>query len=210
MDYLVHSTICKHIHLINILYFPTEKTANHPDSLTDIESSLEYLETHVNAGSTKHSSAKDRALSMCKEIEVSLLECTNTDAIIAGTKHLQSAFTVIKAVQSKQPAPSSLSNKKRLAPNSNMEKQVRFKSTKKQRVLKHKTLTKPNSDDVDKCIEAMEEVDVVVCGICFRENDATGQTLVNWIQCETCYIWYHDVCVNTDQIDDIFVCGFCV
>ena len=68
---------------------------------------------------------------------------------------------------------SSFPTKKRPAPNSNMEKQVRFKSTKKPRETKSQSLTKPTSDDVDKCIETMEDVDVAVCGVCFREDDCT-------------------------------------
>lgn len=39
--------------------------------------SFECLENQLN------SVAKDRALALCKKIEVSLVECTNTDAIVA-------------------------------------------------------------------------------------------------------------------------------
>lgn len=133
----MHSTICKHIHHINILYFSsisnTEENRVEIDDATGLEdivppanspshdldehrmTSLEYLENQLNSVSTKHTSSKDRALTLCKKIEVSLLECTNTDAIIAGVKHLQSALTVINSKQmGTQPT---VPTKKRLAPN---------------------------------------------------------------------------------------------
>ena len=82
-------------------------------------------------------------------------------------------------------------------------KQVRFKSTKKPWETKSQSLKKPTSDDVDKCIETMEDVDVAVCGVCFREDDCTGQSLVNWIQC-MCTVW----CVDSEP-DNIFMCHYC-
>ena len=117
-------------------------------NLDEPMTSLEYLENQLHSVSTKHTTAKDKALALCKKIEVSLLECTNTGA---GAKHLQSALIVINAVQLKtRPTESSFPTKKRPAPNSNMEKQVHFKSTKKPWETKSQSLTKPTSDDVDK------------------------------------------------------------
>lgn len=59
----------------------------------------------------------------------------------------------------------------------------------------------------------MEDVDVAVCGVCFRENDSTGQPLVNWVQCEMCYVWYHELCVTITEPDDsctsTFMCDCC-
>ena len=82
--------------------------------------SLEYLENQLHSVSTKHTTAKDKALTLCKKIELSLLECTNTNAIVAGAKHLQSAVTVINAVQlNARPTEYSFPTKKRPAPNSN-------------------------------------------------------------------------------------------
>lgn len=104
MDFIVHSTICEHIHFINILYVGTVKNTDleEPVPSRDLDepmTSLEYLENQLHSVSTKHTTAKNKALALCKKIEVSLLECTNTDAKVAGAKHLQSALTVINAVQ---------------------------------------------------------------------------------------------------------------
>ena len=45
-------------------------------------------------------SAKDNAVSIYKKIEVALLECINTETVVAGTKHLNAALIVIKAMES--------------------------------------------------------------------------------------------------------------
>ena len=155
MDFILHATVCKHIHLVQILYskslsfnkdhtsgndstFASSKvqveentsisthvqstsiseesaSVSHDQSGThevgtvvgneepDI-SSLQYLSKclHTSQKSTEHTcmSAKDRAVSVCKKIEVALLECVNTEAVLAGTKHLNAALTIIKAMES--------------------------------------------------------------------------------------------------------------
>ena len=73
-----------------------------------------------------------------------------------------------------------------------------------------KSLSKPDRGNVEKCIEEMDEVDVVVCVICLPNEDRTCQGLVKWIECELCDIWYHESCaeVDTDEYDT-FICKFC-
>ena len=64
-------------------------------------SSLQYLsKCLVNSKSTDYASTVEKAVSLCKKIEVSLLECTSLDAIKRGTKHLTAALTVIKSIES--------------------------------------------------------------------------------------------------------------
>ena len=76
---------------------------------------------------------------------------------------------------------SSFPTLKRPAPNSNTETQICFKSTKKQRTSLMKSLSKPDKGDVEKCTEEMDEVHVVVCGICLLNEDRTCQGLVKCI-----------------------------
>ena len=73
-----------------------------------------------------------------------------------------------------------------------------------------KSLSKPDRGDVARCIEEMDEVDIVACGICLLNGDRTCQGLVKWIECELCGIWYHESCadVDTDEVDT-FICKFC-
>lgn len=63
----MHSTICKHIHFINILYVGTVKSTDleEPVPSQDLDepmTSLQYLENQLHSVSTKHTTAKDKAL----------------------------------------------------------------------------------------------------------------------------------------------------
>ena len=62
-------------------------------------SSVQYLWKCLQTKPTT-ASTRDRAISLCKKIEVALLNCTNMDATMTGTKHLNAAYTVINAMES--------------------------------------------------------------------------------------------------------------
>ena len=115
MDFILHSTVCKHIHLVEMDKVSKDQeksstTANNEivdnsisneygysavGNETEREgneepdvSSLQYLsKCLVNSESTDHASSVEKAVSLCKKIEVALLECTSLDAIKQGTKH---------------------------------------------------------------------------------------------------------------------------
>ena len=60
--------------------------------------------------------------------------------------------------------------RKRVAPNTNFEKQTHFKSTKKQHVSSKKSLSTPSDQEKGHCIEKMNEIDIAVCGICLKRG----------------------------------------
>ena len=148
MDFILHSTVCKHIHLVEMnnsskkdeLSSEKSSTANDETALdnsisiedgavsnqteneTDV-SSLQYLsKCLVNSKSTDYASTVEKAVSLCKKIEVSLLECTSLEAIKRGTKHLTAALTVIKSIESNATTNEQcFPTRKRPAPNSNAE-----------------------------------------------------------------------------------------
>ena len=86
-------------------------------------SSVHYLSQCLQTKPT-FASARDRAISLCKKIEVALLNCTNMDAITTGSKHLNAAYTVINAVESHVVNDREFATRKRVAPNTNFEKQT--------------------------------------------------------------------------------------
>ena len=73
------------------------------------------------------SSTRDRAISLCKKIEIALLNCTNMDAIMTGMKHINAAYIVINAMEAHVVNYREFGTRKRIAPNTNFEKQTRFK-----------------------------------------------------------------------------------
>ena len=157
MDFILHGTVCKHIHLVQILYSESsssnkDHTSGNDSTIASSEAqgeentsistpvqsssiseesasvshdqskshevrtvegneepdilSLQYLSKclHISTKSTEHTcmSAKDRAVSICKKNEVALLDCINTEAVVAGMKYLNAALIVIKSYGIKQ------------------------------------------------------------------------------------------------------------
>ena len=128
MDFILHATICKHIHLVNLhLESSTEispelqglcKTLSsssdtgppvnelEPRDTTEAPtgpdmSSVQYLSNCLgNAPVEQYQCAKEKAISICKQIKVALFESNDNDAITTGTKHLNAALIVIKGVTS--------------------------------------------------------------------------------------------------------------
>ena len=108
------------------------------------------------------------------------------DAITTGSKHLNAAYTVINAVESHVVNDREFATRKRVhyvAPNTNFEKQTRFKIHKKQLVSSKKSLSTPSDQEKGQCIEKTNEIDIPVCGI---EEDGSGNRLVQWIECDNC------------------------
>lgn len=237
IDFIVHATVCKHIHFIKLHLnstipttsedlspsidlnadmqhaFAEDETVQSTDKTTEIfsVSSVEYLSKCLQRKPTPTctcTSARNRATSLCKKIEVALLNCTNMDAIRTGIKHLNAAYTVISAMDSRVLSDGDFPTRKRVAPNANFEKQTRFKSTKKPRTLSRKSLSTPNDEEKSQCIDNLDEVDITVCSICLREEDKSGNRLVEWIECDKCTMWFHKSYVVNDD-DDVFICQFC-
>ena len=68
--------------------------------------------------------------------------------------------------------------------NANSDVQFRFKSTKRKKESTRQTLSKPNKDEMDTCIENLDEIEVDVCGICLQTNDGCHSSFVDWIECQ--------------------------
>ena len=140
MDFILHATICKHIHLVNLHLessieispelqglcktpssssdtgppvneLEPQDTTLEPQDTTEAMSveaptgpdmsSVQYLSNCLgNAPVEQYQCAKEKAISICKQIEVALFESNDIDAITTGTKHLNAALIVIKGVTS--------------------------------------------------------------------------------------------------------------
>ena len=196
MDYLIHATTCKHIHLTKISS-STQPMSNTEDCTENdyattstsaedtchLSSALEHYDVSNDVGSICRSDStgtegttstntcdhlpniaetpmetqdvsslqylshqirnqenlddlltmQETAISTCKQMELVLRECTNIEAIEAGRKHLNAAFTVVTSLDCK--SITNLPVKKRPAPNAHQQR----KSAK----LNH-NLAKPN------------------------------------------------------------------
>ena len=123
-------------------------------------------------------------------------------------KHLNSAITITEAAQvnAAEQCVLSLPVTKKFSPDALHEKQLRFYPTKRKRE-RTQSCTKPTLEEVESTKEKLNNTDVVVCGICFKEDDKCRDKSIEWIQCGRCEIWMHSLCAN--QCDDNFVCDHC-
>jgi hypothetical protein len=170
-------------------------------------SSLQYLTHQIsNQYDAGDILAREKAISTCKKMELALRDCTNIEAIRSGKKHLDAGLTLVTSLQHHDIA--ALPVKKKPAANAQSKTQVRFFSTKKKRKVKPR-LAKPKREELTKCIEDFEDLEVDVCAVCFRENDKKISGDVDWVQCQICDMWYHQSCVGTNVDLDYFTCPYC-
>ena len=141
-----------------------------------------------------------------QKIEVALGGATNLDIVRATHKHLNAALTIINA---KHITNDTLIARKRSAPNSNSEQQIRFHSTKKKREQKAR-ISKPSEAELVSCQDDLEKVEIKVCGFCLFEADNQDGDDVDWIQCDTCSMWFHQSCVEANITTEKFYCKFCL
>ena len=150
-------------------------------------------------------------LTTCKNIELEISKCASVEALRSGEQHLNAAVIVLRSL-SNIDHTSTLPVRKRPAPNANIEKQLRFVSTKKKRPVKPR-LAKPDQKQLDKCIEELESIEVIVCGMCMKRNDGKIGLDIDWVQCDFCSTWYHLHCTDTteefDPDRDYFTCQLC-
>ena len=66
---------------------------------------------------------------------------------------------------------------------------------KKKKVMP-KRWAKPSKDERDTFYGTLESVEILHCGVCFKQDDMESSDIVEWIQCSTCDIWVHNSCVD--------------
>ena len=69
----------------------------------------------------------------------------------------------------------------------------------------------PNSEEMVKCMDDLEEVEVHVCGVCFCVNDQHLGCDIDWTQCQLCNMWFHQSCIDCHDVDlESFTCHYCI
>ncbi len=220
VDYALHNTACKHIHLINMITMKDHSEYNavgqelEPD-LPESSSSTNKPASQVTHDSLKHilqstpttvDTQRQLAISKATEVLVLAKSINSAEALKVATQHLNSAISVMKVLQPDVPQQA-LTCRKRSAPNARMETQIRYHSTKKKRV-KSTTLSKPSLAESIQARERLKTVEVKLCSVCLKEDDNEQTELVEWRQCSVCSLWLHVSCATSGQ-NSPSVCNIC-
>ena len=134
-------------------------------------------------------------------------EVDNPDGITTAMRHVNTGIHSLKAMMNPQENIPDFPTNKRPASNANHQMKPRFFSTKKKRVVP-KRWAKPSRDERDTCYDTLENVEILHCGVCFKQDDMDTSDTIEWIQCSACNIWVHKSCIDSSDDDD-FICRAC-
>jgi len=174
----------------------------------------------------KHDKNRSR-LSILKQ-DISLLtmkldslqkQCNEANVLAEAKKHLNSAIMTIEASRVCHSSTSDFAVTKMCSPNANSEKQRKrsslnvnnehqgFYVTKKQRSQVQNNCTKPTVEEIRSSKLTLSHAEILVCGVCFKEDDIAIDDMVEWIECGSCGMWAHCTCVSAGGDD--FHCANC-
>lgn len=221
VDSAVHSTVCKHSHLVQMHIFAQPGTAEAHPSTSSSESdvqSLHYLAQVLPTSASQNTieTVKQELRSLLNEIQTFSDSTVNADVVKSGIVHLRSGLATMKAVEHTTHDLQTIAIREQVAPNKNHALQPRFKSTRKRRRSDvHFSLTKPSASEIDTCKSKMMDIEIKVCAICFGEEDGKGSDeTVLWIACTRCETWVHLACVaarpSTSSCSGDYTCDNCV
>jgi hypothetical protein len=134
-----------HVYFLRVL----TSTKTHTDTETlNVRTKLQSLERQLHTSHT-----------------VLIKECKDLDSLNSAKKHLQAAVAMLQVKQPTKILPA----KRKIAANSNQEKQLQFFSTKKKRLLTAKRISKPSHAEANEQRSNLSKVEPKFCGVPQRE-----------------------------------------
>ena len=177
VDYAVHSTACKHIHAVHVsnqqisTTGPSQATEGALTAASQSEPIVHILDSKPSGSLTQ---LKKEFQTLLDKAETIVRETDSCDVLKSGLAHLRSSISIMSSLSSDTSA-----SRKRLIPtinippNTNIQHQERFYSTKKKRLTgANQGLTKPTVMEIDKCVTSLvdESHPVEVCGVCLQQQ----------------------------------------
>lgn len=216
---MLHNTVCKHAHLIEIYHNNIENTQPLESTYTDnpilehpnnMQTDTPTYFTHIlsKEKETELSSLKTKLKSIIAELQITIDQCTDVSTLQAMRTQLQSASSMSRAMK-EHSSDIRLAVKRKIPPNRNQEKQLRVFSTKKKKLCATQALSKPSIAESNKQIDNLKKNDPKFCGVCLQENDCSQTDIIDWIQCFVCTLWIHTTCSETNTSSQNYVCHFC-
>ena len=219
VDSAVHSTACKHTHIVHM----EESSGPSPQSIPLSEQVAGHIDPVTHALQSSQSEDMLEKLKcdfqgLISQAQLLANGSTSCDMMKAGIAHLKCAVNTMKVMQAAcTPTEKILVQAESIAPNKNSEHQPRFYSTKKRKVSQNTHgLSKPALHEMEQCQRTLSCETVRVCGACFQEEEKNNSEFIDWIQCSNCDIWLHITCTGATLLstsvstDSEFICTFCV
>lgn len=228
LDSTIHATACKHVHLIHMKFNTLTSTKQQAsdnlkltnNSQTDmnhcdnpIDSTAYYTSLLTQSGTSNLNRSRDKLQLKLNELQVLISKCDELNALKSANTHVQAALSIMKLLSSGfDQKKKVLLRKRKIAPNANNVKQLKYSSTKKKRVTSAETLSKPSQLQMITCKKELHKMPIKCCGLCLKEDDTGyGTPVVRWIECCLCKMWMHSACCGIKDIsaDLYFICKFC-
>ena len=221
IDYALHSTVCKHIHLVHM--HVTSETKHHDLLASDaiqgdtaqLDSATAMVEPAFNTSeyfsSVLHKEQQDRNIKKSKAEINNMLqsikattECnSNQETLEVVKRHLQCAIFSIEAYKQNGLVQDNDSFKQTTnpPPNACSKKQPRFFSTKKKPSQKTTRMKKPSAEEQQTSSKLLQSMESNLCAICWKEDDDSDNDDVQWVSCSKCELWMHKSCVKSDMVN---------
>ena len=218
IDYAIHSTACKHIHCVCLTVQQQCEHSTKQPSTTQMSMDIDAVSTQqiqseeaTPTQSTQFETVKRNIQSKIFELQILSRSADSVSTLSAVLSHISSAVMVLQSNEKSlmcNKLPSS-KQKTTLPPNLTIQMQ-RYHSTKKKKKREAPySLSKPTTAESVKIRDKLQTYDVVVCSICYKEDDEGGRDEIQWIQCSTCKLWFHSNCVTLSEDAQLFMCDIC-
>ena len=227
VDYALHSTVCKHIHLVQIRnHFEQSGSVVRQSESTDAAefSDKRYAENSFHFNTADHfaavlqqpqhcikvDTAKVEIGKMLQTIESKVNSCFDQGELNVVKKHLQSAISSMEAHETcSTNKAKALQEQSHPAPNSCSKKQPRFFSTKSKQPPKP-GIKKPSIEEEQTAAKKLRYMEVKLCSVCWKEDDNSKSSDVLWVACKECELWVHIGCIKQRVVSpNEYLCNQC-
>ena len=192
----------------------TDKQPEEGDKQQAQLNSTSYFSAILTGRENNHlQGLRKQFLQELQAVEMQVRTAVTPEALSAGLRHVRSALHVMRAVDANghDTSTSSLNPRRQIAPNTRMEHQAQFYSTRKRRATAATTVHKPSSEEAVTTKQKMARVEVTVCGICLAEDNSQSDD-IEWIACCKCSLWVHLYCASPSSLHDKenYYCDYCL
>ena len=171
IDACTNTTVCKHMHLIQMQQPTNETIKNHENKAKSLQTLHQSNEHTNNKTINCYLEAKIK-----KRLHELVISCNNVDNGETLQKIYESLCTALGHVYNESNNPAV--GMKRKPSHKNSLTQRHYQSTRKKRKVECKTFNKPSASELSICQENLFK-DEEICGICFRQDDHDTQESIN-------------------------------